>query len=62
MRSRSIRECHTVGLLAVYPRVEGHIADRVRIGFAVVGAYQDSAISDAQATAYEQMLKWIQEH
>ncbi|PNY24817.1 Protein AIM2 [Tolypocladium capitatum] len=31
-------------------------------GFAVVGAYPDSYIGDAQATAYEQMLKWIQSH
>ncbi|UPL01171.1 hypothetical protein LCI18_012105 [Fusarium solani-melongenae] len=31
-------------------------------GFAVVGEYQDAAIRDAQATAYEQMLKWIQSH
>ncbi|PHH87831.1 hypothetical protein CDD83_8356 [Cordyceps sp. RAO-2017] len=31
-------------------------------GFAVVGAYADAAISDAQATAYDQMLKWIQDH
>ena len=54
--------CHTVSSLVVYPRVEGHFSDRVRTGFAVVGAYQDSAISDAQATAYEQILKWIQEH
>ncbi|KAK9782505.1 putative Dienelactone hydrolase domain-containing protein [Seiridium cardinale] len=31
-------------------------------GFAVVGDYADSHIKDAQATAYEQMLKWIKEH
>ncbi|KAF4464447.1 hypothetical protein FALBO_8711 [Fusarium albosuccineum] len=31
-------------------------------GFAVVGEYQDAAIKDAQATAYEQMLRWIQSH
>lgn len=31
-------------------------------GFAVVGEYGDDAIQDAQATAYEQMLKWIKEH
>ncbi|KAL0942487.1 dienelactone hydrolase family protein [Colletotrichum truncatum] len=31
-------------------------------GFAVVGDYQDASIKDAQATAYEQMLKWIKEH
>ncbi|GAO14359.1 hypothetical protein UVI_02034330 [Ustilaginoidea virens] len=31
-------------------------------GFAVVGAYADSVITEAQATAYEQMLKWIKEH
>ncbi|KJZ71069.1 hypothetical protein HIM_09541 [Hirsutella minnesotensis 3608] len=31
-------------------------------GFAVVGAYADASIGDAQATAYEQMLKWIQDH
>jgi dienelactone hydrolase len=32
------------------------------LGFAVVGEYQDSSIKDAQATAYEQMLKWVQDH
>ncbi|KAH7149368.1 Alpha/Beta hydrolase protein [Dactylonectria estremocensis] len=31
-------------------------------GFAVVSSYQDAAIQDAQATAYGQMLKWIQTH
>ncbi|KAF7532629.1 hypothetical protein G7Z17_g13612 [Cylindrodendrum hubeiense] len=31
-------------------------------GFAVVGEYQDNSIKDAQATAYEQMLQWIQTH
>ncbi|ODA80356.1 hypothetical protein RJ55_03314 [Drechmeria coniospora] len=31
-------------------------------GFAVVGSYADSAIGEAQAAAYEQMLSWIQEH
>jgi len=31
-------------------------------GFAVVGEYQDSSIKDAQTTAYEQMLKWVQDH
>ncbi|PHH82780.1 hypothetical protein CDD82_4854 [Ophiocordyceps australis] len=31
-------------------------------GFAVVGAYANAAISDAQTTAYEQMLNWIQQH
>ncbi|KAI0134187.1 dienelactone hydrolase family protein [Xylariales sp. AK1849] len=31
-------------------------------GFAVVGDYADDHIKDAQATAYEQMLKWIKEH
>ncbi|KHN96683.1 dienelactone hydrolase [Metarhizium album ARSEF 1941] len=31
-------------------------------GFAVVGAYADGAITEAQTTAYEQMLKWINEH
>ncbi|KAG5953775.1 hypothetical protein E4U57_005073 [Claviceps arundinis] len=31
-------------------------------GFAVVGSYADASISDAQAVAYEQMLKWIKEH
>ncbi|KAH6899835.1 Alpha/Beta hydrolase protein [Thelonectria olida] len=29
-------------------------------GFAVVGEYQDESIRDAQVTAYEQMLAWIQ--
>ncbi|KAK4104291.1 alpha/beta-hydrolase [Parathielavia hyrcaniae] len=31
-------------------------------GFAVVGEYEDANIKVAQATAYEQMLKWINEH
>ena len=31
-------------------------------GFAVVGEYADQAIKDAQTTAYEQMLKWVQTH
>ncbi|KAG8418231.1 hypothetical protein J3458_005657 [Metarhizium acridum] len=31
-------------------------------GFAVVGAYADSAITEAQTTAYQQMLRWINEH
>jgi len=31
-------------------------------GFAVVGEYQDQSIKDAQATAYDQMLKWLQNH
>lgn len=39
------------------------IADKkTEIGFAVVGSYADASISDAQAVAYEQMLKWIKEH
>lgn len=32
------------------------------VGFAVVGEYEDAGIKEAQATAYEQMLKWIKEH
>ncbi|GFP56101.1 hydrolase tropI [Trichoderma asperellum] len=31
-------------------------------GFAVAGQYQESSIMDAQATAYEQMLKWLKDH
>lgn len=31
-------------------------------GFAVVGEYDDVNIKTAQATAFEQMLKWIKEH
>lgn len=31
-------------------------------GFAVTGQYQESAIMDAQVTAYEQMLAWVKEH
>jgi dienelactone hydrolase len=31
-------------------------------GFAVVGVYEDQSIRDAQATAYDQMLKWLQNH
>lgn len=31
-------------------------------GFAVVGEYQDPAIQDAQATAYEQLLGWLKTH
>lgn len=31
-------------------------------GFAVVGQYQEASIQNAQATAYDQMLKWLKEH
>ncbi|KAK8089880.1 dienelactone hydrolase [Apiospora hydei] len=31
-------------------------------GFAVIGDYEDTHIKDAQATAHEQMLKWLKEH
>ncbi|KAK4121123.1 alpha/beta-hydrolase [Parathielavia appendiculata] len=31
-------------------------------GFAVVGEYEDANIKVAQATAFDQMLKWINEH
>ncbi|KAK7922968.1 Hydrolase tropI [Apiospora marii] len=31
-------------------------------GFAVIGDYEDAHIKDAQATAHEQMLKWLKEH
>ncbi|RWA08518.1 hypothetical protein EKO27_g6586 [Xylaria grammica] len=31
-------------------------------GFAVVGEYDDNNIKEAQVTAYDQMLKWINEH
>ncbi|KAK3327336.1 Alpha/Beta hydrolase protein [Cercophora scortea] len=31
-------------------------------GFAVVGDYEDANIRSAQATAFDQMLKWIKEH
>ncbi|KAJ8122690.1 hypothetical protein ONZ43_g1174 [Nemania bipapillata] len=31
-------------------------------GFAVVGDYADTNIKEAQITAYEQMLKWLNEH
>ncbi|KAK4230231.1 protein AIM2 [Podospora fimiseda] len=31
-------------------------------GFAVVGEYEDANIKIAQATAFDQMLKWIQDH
>ncbi|KAK4164807.1 protein AIM2 [Cladorrhinum sp. PSN259] len=31
-------------------------------GFAVVGEYEDSNIKIAQATAHDQMLKWLQDH
>ncbi|KAL1898789.1 hypothetical protein Sste5346_003196 [Sporothrix stenoceras] len=31
-------------------------------GFAVVGDYADASIKDAQATAFEQMLKWLNAH
>lgn len=48
------------------PRFPRHVALLVLadtdLGFAVVGQYQDSSIKDAQATAYEQMLKWVQDH
>ncbi|KAK4191219.1 Alpha/Beta hydrolase protein [Podospora australis] len=47
---------------------EGGVEHEVQVypgvphGFAVVGEYEDSNIKTAQATAYEQMLKWIQDH
>jgi hypothetical protein len=31
-------------------------------GFAVVGEYESESIKEAQATAYEQMLKWVKDH
>ncbi|EAA31452.3 alpha/beta-hydrolase [Neurospora crassa] len=31
-------------------------------GFAVVGEYEDAHIKEAQAAAFEQMLKWLAEH
>ncbi|ORY57297.1 Alpha/Beta hydrolase protein [Pseudomassariella vexata] len=31
-------------------------------GFGVIGDYADSHIKEAQATAFEQMLKWVKEH
>lgn len=31
-------------------------------GFAVVGDYADASIKEAQATAFEQMLKWLNAH
>lgn len=34
----------------------------ITLGFAVVGEYQDSSIKDAQATAYDQMLDWLEAH
>jgi dienelactone hydrolase len=44
-------------------RSEGVLADRDGyLGFAVVGDYDDANIKVAQATAFDQMLKWIQEH
>ena len=55
----------------VYPGVphgkySSHVClDRTKLnlasGFAVVGEYEDASIKDAQATAYEQMLKWIKD-
>ena len=32
------------------------------LGFAVVGEYEDNTIKEAQAQAFEQMLKWIKDH
>lgn len=39
-----------------------HLANDKPAGFAVVGEYQDPNIKMAQATAFDQMLKWINEH
>lgn len=36
--------------------------DVLLLGFAVVGQYEDSGIKEAQATAYDQMLSWINAH
>ena len=36
--------------------------NRIQTGFAVVGEYEDAHIKEAQATAFEQMLKWLAEH
>ncbi|KAI0452081.1 Alpha/Beta hydrolase protein [Xylaria acuta] len=41
---------------------EVQVYPRVPHGFAVVGDYADTNIKEAQVTAYEQMLKWINEH
>ena len=38
------------------------LANSGEIGFAVIGEYEDENIKTAQATAFEQMLKWIEDH
>ncbi|KAI9900389.1 hypothetical protein N3K66_004651 [Trichothecium roseum] len=41
---------------------EVQVYPQVPHGFAVVGVYDDESIRSAQATAYEQMVDWIQSH
>lgn len=47
---------------------QNHVEHEVQVypgvphGFAVVGDYADASIKDAQATAFEQMLKWLNTH
>ncbi|KAF4121107.1 Dienelactone hydrolase [Geosmithia morbida] len=54
---------HGEDLMAEYDlEHEVHVYPGVPHGFAVVGEYTDSAIRSAQATAYEQMLRWVQTH
>ena len=50
------------GKFWVHTRVAQLVLANTELGFAVVGSYQDSSIQGAQATAYEQMLKWLQNH
>lgn len=32
------------------------------VGFAVVGEYDDPKIQEAQASAFEQMIRWLKTH
>lgn len=47
---------------------QNHVEHEVQVypgvphGFAVVGDYADASIKEAQATAFEQMLKWLNAH
>ncbi|KAJ4306130.1 hypothetical protein N0V88_000926 [Collariella sp. IMI 366227] len=51
-----------VGLRAPRWLALGQNSADKKAGFAVVGDYEDSHIKTAQATAFDQMLQWINEH
>lgn len=49
-------------LLTAYPKFGNVLANESTTGFAVVGEYEETHIKEAQAAAFEQMLKWLVEH